>query len=92
MADQTAGVRIRAADIIEPHLDGDFKRRDRAEGNAADLCYSGLLACHPGTLSDAVPVQEQVVNVLQCRLPWKVAERIAADLAAAGLLNGGDRG
>lgn len=75
----------RAADIIKPHIDGNFKRRDRAEGQARQLYNCGLLAGgEPGRSN--LPVQEQATNVLQCVQSWTVAERIAAELAEAGLL------
>jgi hypothetical protein len=77
-------VRARAADIIEPHITGNFKRRDRAEGNADDLHRAGLL--YGGRPSGTVPVREQAVNILQCRMNWPDAEQISADLAEANLL------
>jgi hypothetical protein len=76
--------RSHAADIIETHITGTFKRRERAEGNADDLHRAGLLC--GGRPSGNVPVREQAVNILQCRMNWPDAERITADLAAAGLL------
>ncbi len=36
-------IRTRAADIIEPHISGNFKRRERAESNAQTLDHYGLL-------------------------------------------------
>jgi hypothetical protein len=83
----TDTIRARAADIIEPHITGTFKRRDRAEGNADDLHRAGLL--YGGRPSGSVPVREQAVNILQCRQSWPDAERITADLADAGLLSEG---
>lgn len=77
---------VAAADLIEPHIDGAFRRPDRALGTARDLHDAGLLAgCTPRTAS-RLPVREAAVNVLQCRQPWSVAERIAAALDDAGLL------
>jgi hypothetical protein len=85
MTDTTT--RSRAADIIERHLTGTFKLRQRAEGNADDLHRAGLL--YGGRPSGTVPVREQAVNILQCRQSWPDAERITADLSAAGLLSEG---
>ena len=84
------------ADIIEPHIDGRFKRRDRALGAAEDLRDAGLLACSPDhtvKFAPRLPGPEAAVNLLQCRLPWSAAEAIAAELADAGLLreNRGER-
>ena len=78
-------VLARVADIIEPHIDGGFKRRERADANAYDLHGAGLLhggKAWPGTGT----VQERVTYTLQCRMSWKDAETVAAELAAAGLL------
>lgn len=66
-----------AADVIESHIDGSFKRRERAVSNAYGLADSGVLGM--GT-------REQAVNVLQCRHEWKIAEQIADALWAAGLI------
>ncbi|MEU8158084.1 hypothetical protein AB0B94_30895 [Micromonospora sp. NPDC048986] len=82
-ADQITDVLSRAADIIEPHIGGKFKVRDRAEGAAQDLAAAGLLVgCEyrPGL------VREQAVQVLQCRHNWGVSVSIADDLIRAGLL------
>jgi hypothetical protein len=75
-------IRTRAADIIEPHITGDFKRRDRAEGVAEELDDANLLA---GGCS-YFDARERVVNQLQCRMSWPTAEQVAAELAAADLL------
>jgi hypothetical protein len=84
----TTDVLTRAADIIEPYINGHFKRRYRAEIAARMLHDGGLLAGgEPGR--STLPVQEQAVNALQCVQPWKVAEKIAAELAEAGLLREG---
>lgn len=85
MAEQT--VLARAADIIEPHIDGDFKRRERAEGNAADLAAAGLL--NDGQPTSSTVIRARTKAVLQCRHGWRTAETIAAELDAAGLLKGG---
>lgn len=91
MAEQT--VLDLAADIIEPHIDGDFKRRERAEGNARDLAAAGLLNGVTGGQSRSkAGIRAQVEAVLQCRQGWQTAEKIAAELDAAGLLKGADRG
>ena len=74
-----------AADVIEPHIDGTFKRRQRAEGVARELHDAGLLyggQVYPGTGT----VQQQVAYRLQCRMSWPTAEKVAAELAEAGLL------
>lgn len=76
-------IRTRAADIIEPHITGDFKRRERAEDWALDLDTVGLLLGGQKAGGDA---HEQAANVLQCRTEWPTAECVAAELAAAGLL------
>lgn len=77
----------RAADIIEPHINGSFKRRERAEGNAADLAAAGLL--NDGQPTDSIVIKERAEAVLQCRHGWRTAEAIAAELHKAGLLKGG---
>lgn len=82
----------RAADIIEPHLTGTFKLRQRAEMNARTLSNSGLLAGGWAKPQPGVGFREQAVNVLQCQQEWRTAEKIAAELDAAGLLKGADRG
>ncbi|RKR92719.1 hypothetical protein BDK92_7197 [Micromonospora pisi] len=85
MTVQSTNVLARVADVIEPHIDGTFKVRDRAEGMARQLYVCGLLAGgEPGRSS--LPVQEQAANVLQCVQSWTTAEQIAAELAEAGLL------
>ena len=73
-------LRARAADIIEPHLTGTFKRRERAEGHGTTLDHYGLLG---SGLPDA---EVRVANNLQCVMSWPEAEKVAAELAAAGLL------
>lgn len=81
----TADVLARTADVIEPHITGNFKRRDRAEGNAKDLHDAGLLRggrVYPGSGT----VQEQAAANLQCIFNWPIAEQIADELAEAGLL------
>lgn len=78
-------VRTRVADIIEPYITGNFKRRKLADGHAQNLAHAGLLAggrAHPGTGN----VREQVAATLQCVFSWPDAEKIAAELAEAGLL------
>lgn len=75
----------RVADIIEPHTLGGLKRRQWAEGTAESLNHAGLLVggrAWPGTGT----VGEQVAANLQCVFDWPTAERIAAELAEAGLL------
>lgn len=85
MADRS--LRDRAADIIEPHIDGGFKRRERAEGNADDLAAAGLL--NDGQPTASLVIRERAESVLQCRHGWRAAETIAAELHKAGLLKGG---
>ncbi len=75
-----------AADVIEPYLHGKFRIRDRAEGSARDLHTYGLLRGGVPTGDAKLSVQERAVNILQCRQSQPVAERIVADLEAAGLL------
>jgi hypothetical protein len=75
-------IRTRAADIIEPHIAGDFKRRERAEDVAGELDYAGLLLGGSGWSN----AEERAVNQLQCRMSWPTAEKVAAELAVAGLL------
>jgi hypothetical protein len=84
MSTTTTDVLARVADVIEPHMTGTFKRRQRVEGAAEDLARAGLLA--GGNSPSVVTIVEQVAAVLQCRMDWPTAERIAAELAAAGLL------
>jgi hypothetical protein len=74
-------LRTRAADVIEPHISGSFKRRERAEGHAMTLDHDGLLG---SGLPDA---EVQAANNLQCVMSWPEAEKVAAELAAAGLLS-----
>ncbi|MEV0214334.1 hypothetical protein [Micromonospora sp. NPDC050695] len=81
-----------AADIIEPHLAGTFKLRQRAEMNARTLSTSGLLDGGWAKPQPGLSFREQAVNVLQCQQEWKTAENIAAELDAAGLLKGANRG
>ncbi|WP_433460660.1 hypothetical protein [Micromonospora sp. CA-248212] len=76
----------RAADIIEPHIATRFKRRLLAEGNAQDLARAGLLV--GGHSTSTVTIRAQAEAVLQCRQDWPTAEKIAAELDAAGLLKG----
>ncbi len=73
-----------AANIIEPHIIGDYRRRDRAEGVAEDLHRAGLLVGSIPNGSACGPLA--ATHVLQCRFSWAAAESIAADLAAADLL------
>jgi len=87
MTDRT--VIDQAADIIEPHITSRFKRRQLAEGNAQDLARAGLLV--GGDNTSTVTIRAQAEAVLQCRQGWKTAEKIAAELDAAGLLKGADR-
>jgi hypothetical protein len=75
-----ADILDRAADIIEPHVTGSFKRRERAESHARTLDDYGLLGC------DAPDAEVRVANNMQCVMSWPDAERVAAELAAAGLL------
>lgn len=84
MATATAGVTARAADVIYPHISGNFKRHYRAQAAAEDLARVGLLA--GGNSPSVVTIVEQAAAVLQCRMDWPTAERITAELAAAGLL------
>lgn len=79
-------VRDKAADIIEPHVEGRFRIRDRAVATADDLAESGLLAGQQPRVSPSVPVRQAAANVLQCRTSWDLADKIAAELDAAGLL------
>lgn len=79
-----SGILARAADLIEPHINGKFRVRDRAEGAAADLSVYNLLRGFPDPGKDA---QERAARVLSCRFGDITAERIAAELAAADLLN-----
>jgi hypothetical protein len=53
---------------------------------AADLYHGGLLATGPARKPQPLSVQERTTAVLQCRLEWGTAEKITADLDAAGLL------
>ena len=77
-----SNVRNLAADIIEPFIRGDFKRRERAEGHAASLDYSGRLRG-----GKARPdIRERVVYDLQFVMDPPVAEKVAAALDDAGLL------
>ena len=80
----------KATDIIERHIEGTFKRRDRAEGAAVDLLRTGLLkdSTEQPPLGD---IRKLAAAVLQARYAWPVAEDIAASLAVAGLLKGGAR-
>ena len=73
-----------AAQIVEPYLTGTFKRAERAAGAVGDLEQAGLLAGQTPTVN--LPPQEAAVNLLQCRFSWPNAEKIAAELAAQGLL------
>lgn len=75
-------IRARAADIVEQHLTLKFRRHESAVAIATGLDDYGLLVGGLG-YADAV---ERTVNQLQCRMEWKTAELIAADLARAGLL------
>lgn len=79
-------IRDQAADIIEPHINGKHRVRDRAVSVANDLATYGLLAGQHPTVSTAVTVREAAYNLMQCRLSQLVAERIADALADAGLL------
>lgn len=80
----------KATDIIERHIEGTFKRRDRAEGAAKDLLHTGLLK----DSTERPPrgdIRKLAAAVLQARYAWPVAEDIAASLAVAGLLKRGAR-
>lgn len=75
-------VRRLAADLIEPHIRGDFKRRERAERIAVSLDDAGhLRGAEPR--SDA---RERTAAHLHCVMDWPVAEQVAADLDDADLL------
>lgn len=83
----------KVAAIIEPHVNHTrihavrgVSRTDVALSLADDLHHGGLLAFGPQRPPQRIPVQERAAAVLQCRLDWGPAERIAADLAKAGLL------
>jgi hypothetical protein len=78
-------IRSRAADVIESHIGGGRKNRERAEGCAEDLHCHGLL--RGGNARGTGTIQQRAVHLLQCRQPWKTATAIVADLAAADLLN-----
>lgn len=73
-------IRRRAADIIEPYVTSRLKRRQSAESTAAMLDFHDLLR------GDFVDAQERVANLMQCQMSWPTAEKVAAELAAAGLL------
>ncbi|MER7280563.1 hypothetical protein ABT369_39600 [Dactylosporangium sp. NPDC000244] len=75
---------LAAAAIIRPHIDGIFRADDRAIGRAQELADAGLLA--GGKPRIALPPHEAVANTLQATMSWGPAERIAAELDAAGLL------
>lgn len=82
----TTDVLAQVADIIAPHLTGDFKRRERADNIAHyHLHAAGLLAGGTALLRTGT-VREQTAAALQCVFNWPVAEQITAELAAAGLL------
>ena len=72
------------ADLIEPHITGTYRRRERAVCGADTLRFHGVLVV--GAQRSSLPARERAANILQCQHSWKVAERIAADLAEAGLL------
>jgi hypothetical protein len=76
----------RAAELIEPHIDGKRRRADRAHDAAQDLADAGLLAGGQTQTASRSPVRDQAAAVLQCRLSWGPAEAIAAELESAGLL------
>jgi hypothetical protein len=78
----------KVADIIARHLPESrlFDTADRAESIACDLHDGGLLPFGPHRPPQPLPVQERAAAVLQCRLEWGPAERIAVELAEAGLL------
>ncbi|MGS2615136.1 hypothetical protein ACVCAH_11515 [Micromonospora sp. LZ34] len=90
MSETATDVLTRAADIIESHITSRFKRRQLAEGNARDLAGAGLLT--GGHSRSSNTIRAQVEAILQCRQDWVAAERIAAELDAAGLLKGSDHG
>lgn len=75
---------VEVLDVIAPYVTGTFKRDERIAGIAEDLRSAGLLASQQPTTT--LPPQEAAANLLQCRLQWPVAERIAAELAERGLL------
>lgn len=76
------------AAVIAPHLDNSrlLPRAARAAACAQDLHDSGLLTDGPHRKPQRLPVAERAAAVLQCRMSWPTAERIAAELDAAGLL------
>ncbi|MFI5938066.1 hypothetical protein [Actinoplanes sp. NPDC051494] len=76
-------IRTQAADIIEPHITGTFKRRDHAESIALSLDDSGKLL---GGFDTHLNMRERVATDLGCRMDWPVAERVAAELDKVGLL------
>lgn len=75
--------RTQAADVIEPHVTGRFKRRERAEGIATSLDDFGLL--HATELPDQGNV-DRAANHLACVMNWPTAQRCAEALYEAGLL------
>lgn len=78
--------RGRTAAIIAPHISGDFRRSERAEGSADDLHRAGYLT--GGDRAGRPDVIGEATAILQCRHDWTTAERIARELADAGLLAG----
>ncbi len=82
----TANVLARTAAIIRPHLTGTYRLDDRALGRAQELADAGLLA--GGSPRITLPPREAVANTLQATMSWAPAERVAAELDAAGLLAG----
>lgn len=80
----TVSPRAQALAIIAPYITGTFKRAERAAGAVGDLEQAGLLAGQTPTI--ALPPQEAAADLLQCRFSWPDAEKIAAELAAKGLL------
>lgn len=73
-----------AAAIIRPYLDGTYRLHERARGRALELADAGLLTGG----APLIPLQprDAVANTLQATMSWAPAERVAAELEAAGLL------
>lgn len=86
MPKTTSAVLAEAAAIIKPHLDGDFKPRERADNIAFYHLHAAGLLAGDTALPRTGTVREQAAATLQCVFNWPVAEQITNELAEAGLL------
>ncbi len=73
-----------ATTIVRRHIDGQFKRHERASAIATSLAEAGLLKGGRGIRGLASV--EACANHLQAVMSWPDAERAAKELDEAGLL------